>query len=79
MGGRLAMEELPAPPKDQLYAKVVTDLIEQHELRIIVLGIRQRDGKMIFNPRAETRIERGDFLIVLGEKANLEKLERTLA
>jgi len=34
---------------------------------------------MHFNPPAEAEIQSGDFLIVMGEQANLQKLEQLLA
>jgi uncharacterized protein with PhoU and TrkA domain len=33
---------------------------------------------MLFNPPAEAEIEGGDFLIAMGESANLHKLEQML-
>jgi K+/H+ antiporter YhaU regulatory subunit KhtT len=34
---------------------------------------------MLFNPPAEAGIASGDFLIVMGESANLQRLEQMLA
>jgi len=47
----------------------------RHDLGVIVLGIRKLDGAMLFNPAAETVIQVGDYLIVMGEPANLRTLE----
>ena len=44
-----------------------------------MLAIRKSDGEMLFNPPAEAEIQAGDFLIVMGEAANLRKLEKLLA
>jgi len=46
---------------------------------VIVLAIRKSDGRMLFNPPAEAEIEAGDYLIVMGEAANLQRLEQLLA
>jgi K+/H+ antiporter YhaU regulatory subunit KhtT len=46
---------------------------------VIVLAIRKSDGQMQFNPPADAEIQAGDFLIVMGEAANLTKLEQVLA
>ena len=51
----------------------------RRELGVIVLAIRKSDGQMLFNPPAEAEIQAGDFLIVMGEAANLRKLEQVLA
>jgi voltage-gated potassium channel len=44
--------------------------------RVIVLALRKPDGQMLFNPPLDTIIAAGDYLIVLGEQKNLERLER---
>jgi len=44
-----------------------------------VLGIRKPDETMIRNPSAETVIEPGDVIILLGESFQLEKLEELAA
>jgi voltage-gated potassium channel len=48
----------------------------RRDLGIIVLALRKPDGQMLFNPPPETTIGAGDYLIVLGEQQNLERLER---
>jgi voltage-gated potassium channel len=57
--------------------------LEQMQLRrdvgVIVLAIRKSDGRMLFNPPADAEIETDDYLVVMGEPANLGKLERMLA
>jgi K+/H+ antiporter YhaU regulatory subunit KhtT len=45
---------------------------------VIVLAIKRGDG-MRFNPSPEDPIEPGDHLIVMGERANLDRLEQTAA
>ena len=47
------------------------------DLGVIVMAIRKRDGRMVFNPPADTAIEAGDYLIAMGEPAGLRKLEAT--
>jgi len=44
-----------------------------------VMAIRKRDGKMLFNPPADTAIHGGDFLIVMGGQESLRTLETLLA
>jgi voltage-gated potassium channel len=45
---------------------------------VIVLAIRTQKGETIFNPPAELEISAGDFLIVMGERSGLQKLEQIL-
>jgi voltage-gated potassium channel len=46
------------------------------ELGIILVAIRKRDGRHVFNPPAETLLEADDLLITLGHTAQLEGLQR---
>ncbi|MGI8746429.1 MAG: potassium channel family protein [Bryobacteraceae bacterium] len=57
----------------------LADMQLRRELGVIVLAIRKADGNMLFNPPAEALIESGDYLVVMGESANLRKLEQLLA
>ena len=50
----------------------------RQELGIIVLAIRKADGRMMFNPPADSEICAGDHLIVMGEPEKLQALERLL-
>ena len=44
------------------------------KLDLIVVAIKREDGSMLFNPAFDTSIEKGDTLITLGQKANLDSL-----
>jgi len=50
----------------------------RQEMGVIVLAIK-RGETMRFNPSPEDPIEQGDYLIVMGERANLDRLEQTAA
>ena len=43
-----------------------------------MLAIRTQTGETIFNPPAEVEISADDFLIVMGERSSLQKLEQIL-
>jgi K+/H+ antiporter YhaU regulatory subunit KhtT len=45
----------------------------------MVLAVRRSDGETRFNPTAGDPIQSGDFLIVMGEPAQLGKLEALAA
>ena len=47
-------------------------------LRLIVMAIKKRSEEMIFNPPAETRLEAGDRLVLIGPSNQLRELERRL-
>lgn len=44
------------------------------ELNLLVVAIRQKSGEMIFQPSAETIINEGDLLIVIGNAEQMQKL-----
>jgi voltage-gated potassium channel len=48
------------------------------ELGIIVVAVKKKDGRMVFNPSPELTFDPGDVLIVLGHRQQLDRLE-TLA
>jgi len=43
------------------------------------MAIRKESGEMVFNPPADTPVQGGDYLIVMGRPNNLRALETLLA
>jgi len=78
MGLNVGIEQLRVGSASDFASKSLRDMQIRKELGVIVLAIRRSDGEMIFNPPAETEIHGGDFLIVMGESANLQRLEQRL-
>jgi len=66
------------PNVSEFASKSLLDMQIRKELGVIVLAIRKSDGRMLFNPPAEAEIEGGDYLIVMGEAANLQRFEQAL-
>lgn len=58
--------------------RTIDDLQIRRDAGVIVLAIRQASGQMIFNPSPDTKLEGGDYLIVMGEPAGLRRLEQML-
>jgi voltage-gated potassium channel len=61
-----------------LAGKTLGELSELRHTAVIVLAIRRQKGQTIFNPPAESEISPGDFLIVMGERPGLQRLEQLL-
>lgn len=63
-------------------SSVAEKTLEQSQLRqrfgVIVLAIMRHDGEMSFNPAGSTKIHSSDVLIVMGERAKLNKMEAEL-
>jgi voltage-gated potassium channel len=62
----------------ELASRSLKEIQVHRNFGVIILAIRRADGRMIFNPPAEAEIMAGDYLVVMGEPQNLEKLERLL-
>jgi voltage-gated potassium channel len=76
VGPSIVMEQLRVSPGTEFASKTLTQLQLRRDLGIMVLALRKPDGQMIFNPPPETTIAAGDYLIVLGDQKDLERLER---
>jgi voltage-gated potassium channel len=78
IGSNITTEQLCLAPKTAFAAKTIGQLSELRNSGVIVLAIRKQRGETIFNPPAESEIAGGDFLIVMGERPSLQKLEQML-
>jgi voltage-gated potassium channel len=78
MGSNITTEQLCVAPRTAFAAKTIGQLSELRDSGVIVLAIRKQRGETIFNPPAESEIAGGDFLIVMGERPSLQKLEQML-
>ena len=75
----LKMEELLVGDRSKLNGVRLVDSGIRQEMNVMIVAIRDRGGKMSFNPSSEVRIETGDTLVVLGPVNDLERLTRILA
>ncbi len=71
---QLQMEEIKVNDTVKLPGTSLRESGIRSELDLIVVAIKKEDGSMIFNPAFNTTIERGDTLITLGERKNLDRL-----
>jgi voltage-gated potassium channel len=78
LGPHVSIEQVCVASKASFGTRTLAQLMEHHHAGAIVLAVRRRSGEMLFNPSAELEIAPGDFLIVMGERARLEELEKTL-
>src|SRR5271163_3565421 len=79
MGLDVGIEQFSVPVSSGYASKSLIESQQRRGVGVIVLAIRKSGGEMQFNPPPEAEIEAGDFLIVMGESANLRRLERLLA
>jgi voltage-gated potassium channel len=74
----MVIEEIPIAERSSLAGLTVGTSGIHHQFGIMILAIRHNDGATRFNPTAKDPIHAGDFLIAMGEPAQLAQLE-TLA
>ena len=76
---KVIMEQVCVAPNAEFAGRTLGQLLNSKKSEVIVLAIRRQAGETIFNPPAESEISAGDFLIVMGERPSLQKLEQVLA
>mgnify|MGYP000061755935 CR=1 FL=1 len=75
----LKIEELPVQPGSRLDGVTLVDSGIRQDHNVMIVAIRKKDGRMMFNPSSQTRIEGDDTLIALGENESLNRLAAILS
>lgn len=70
----LVFEEIPIFDNEEYIGKKLRDTNISRELNLLVVAIRRKEGEMIFHPSADTEIEEGDLLIVIGKADSMQRL-----
>ncbi|HUS08388.1 MAG TPA: NAD-binding protein [Bryobacteraceae bacterium] len=78
MGLNVSIEQVRVSEHSEYVSKSLGQMQLRREVGVIVLAIKKADGTMKFNPDAEAEISGGDFLIAMGDPAQLKKLDRIL-
>jgi voltage-gated potassium channel len=79
VGEDIALEQVRVAETSEMVSKTIKDMQLSKEVGVIVMAIRKESGEMLFNPPAETAVQGGDYLIVMGRPGNLRSLETLLA
>ena len=75
----LNMEQVPIASGSSLDGQTIAQASIGQRYGVIIVGIQRADGKMEFNPSADSRMNRGDKLVVLGRADSLRVLESAAA
>ncbi len=70
----ISLEEVSIPSNSKLANKTLKESPLRKDWNIIIVAIIKKDGKLIYNPSADTMIEENDKLIAIGPSESLTKL-----
>jgi len=79
VGEDIAIEQVRVANSSEMVSRTIKDMQLRKEVGVIVMAIRKESGQMLFNPPAETAVQGGDYLIVMGRPNDLRALETLLA
>ena len=79
IGMDISIEQVRVSEASEVVSKTIREMQLRRNVGVIVMAIRRGDGRMLFNPPADTAVEAGDFLIVMGRQDDLTTLEALLA
>jgi voltage-gated potassium channel len=79
IGLDVVIEQVRVSEHSEVVSRTIQDMQIRRATGLIVMAVRKREGEMLFNPPAETPIQGGDYLIVMGRPENLRSLEALLA
>lgn len=74
----LQMEELELTAGSSLQEKTLIDSRLRPEFNLIIIGIKKENGEMIYNPKPDEVLHKGDTLIVVGRREDLEEVKKLL-
>jgi voltage-gated potassium channel len=71
----ISIEQVRVSAGSEVAAKTIREMQLRRNMGVIVMAIRRHDGNMLFNPPADTSVQAGDYLIVMGKQEDLTALE----
>jgi len=74
----LLMEESKIKPGSNLIGRNLIESNLRQDFGVIIVAIKKKAGGMIFNPMPSERLEAEDILVVLGKKADMERMDQIL-
>ena len=74
----LQIEEVTVPTGGFCEGLAIQQSGLRDQLGLIVIAIKKPGGEMVFNPRADVKIEAGDRLVLMGQTSNLRQIEERL-
>ena len=72
------MEELLVGRDSEIKESTLMESAIRKDYDLIVVAIKKKSGEMIFNPSSQAKIQEGDVLVAMGDRKNLNRLEKKL-
>ncbi len=72
----LVFEEIRVSNDSVYLAQSLMESNIRNDLNILIVAIRRKDGKMIFNPSGATKMLEGDLLIVIGKAESVQQFAK---
>ena len=77
-GTDIHIEEIPVSESSRLVGVPLMESGIRQDYNLMILSIIEADGKMVFNPAADTRIKSEQKVIACGSSGDLVRLEKAL-
>lgn len=74
----IQIEEIRVGPNSSMVGMTLKDSGIRQDYDLIIMVVRKPDDTMTFNPQADTMIEAGDTVVVVGGAKSIKQLERVL-
>jgi voltage-gated potassium channel len=76
----IRFEEAEVPTDSPIVGRTLEELQLHARVGLVIIAIRRRTtGSFLYNPRASTAVEAGDYLVVCGEPLQIEQLRGIIA
>lgn len=72
----MQIDELVIPTEGPLVGATVRDSQTRSRHGLLIVGVRHPGGELLFNPGADTVLEGGDTVVVMGERADIERFRQ---
>lgn len=72
----IQVEEIRISTKSTFGGRTMMESGIRQSYDLIIIVIRKSDDQMVFNPKADTVIEAGDVMVVVGSARNIKQFER---
>lgn len=69
----MELDELRIPPESPLLGMDVRATEAHRKHRLLVVAVKQSDGKMLFNPDADYRFQAGETILIMGKTDDIRR------